>query len=148
MRPTYETAANRAEQAAIVARVAERWRVTPKSLPHSMTADYLFLRPPSPKPVAVAEIKARRYSLAELERLGGFFMSTRKWSGIVRYCEGTKTPFALIVSFAGDLRAAVFKPGEFPALPTRKDGRRDRGDRQDVEIVSLFPGELFSYTFD
>lgn len=144
-RPIYETAGHRADEARVMQIVAAKWNVETVKLRREDRLDFALRR--YGKIVAYAEIKCRKYTREELERYGGFFMSKHKWVTARDHCLVTSTPFALIISFAGEVRAAVFKPPEFPALVERTGGRWDRGDKQDVETVVLFPGALFTYTF-
>lgn len=90
------------------------------------------------------EIKVRRYTVEELDRMGGFFLSERKLLLIYATAKHMKVDFHLVVKTENCLLLLSLIDGKpWPKLERMTGGRFDRGDKKDVETMCLFPTTMF-----
>jgi len=129
VRPTYETEEQRGREQKVADFIAAKWKCSMHKLPVRYNLDYIAMR--SEIGVAFCEIKSRRFTLDEMDRMGGYFLSLGKWAAARDLCVSAKLPFLLAVETADGLWSRLFT--EFLPPPVILWGRKDRGDWQDME---------------
>ncbi len=133
-RPLYETPENLEREADVVRRLEARWQAEAIKLPISYKLDYVFVR--DGKEVrSFCEIKVRRYTWEEIDRMGGYMISLAKWTAAESFCTISGLPFIVAVSAAGEIRFASIRAFDHDGVV--HGGRADRGDWQDKEPMVL-----------
>ncbi len=134
-RPRYETSEDLEREVDVVRRLEERWKAEAIKLPTSYRLDYVFVR--DGKEVrSFCEVKVRRYSWEEIDRMGGYMISLAKWTAAEAFCSISGLPFILAVSAAREIRFASIRTFEHDGVV--HGGRADRADWQDKEPMVLF----------
>jgi hypothetical protein len=136
MRPIYETSEDRVEEARVMRDVQLVGRIGIRRIRKMFPVDYAILR--GPHVVAWAEIKARDYSLEELNYMGGLFLSAYKLGTIKAIELATGIKGVYIAGLTDGIYVARL-PEPNPRLPVGFGGRIDRDDPADVEPVCFVP---------
>jgi hypothetical protein len=146
-RPAYETPESLEREAGVVRRLEERWDASAIKPPTSYRLDYIFCREEAvvesldgrrvirSQAKAFCEIKVRRYTWEEIDRMGGYMISLAKWTAAEAFCSISGLPFILAVSAAGEIRFASIRTFEHEGVV--HGGRSDRADWQDKEPMVL-----------
>ena len=142
MRPLYETEADRTVEREAIEKLASAWGLDFAKMKISSVIDFALLD--GKKVVAVAEVKGRNYSSADIERFGGLILSAGKMLAAQGWVALLRVPFVLVVRLADGLFYMVIEPGgDWPELSVEMAGRKDRNDWQDIEPCCLIPMSLF-----
>lgn len=145
-RPLYETEANLSAEQRVADAVGAHLGRKPMKLPIRYGLDYALERDDGIV-TAFMEVKVRKYSMAEIDKMGGYMIGLGKWMDAERLCSLTVRPFILAVDAGGAVHYAVirdFKLGPLSGREVRFSGRADRNDWQDKEPVVLVPVEEFN----
>jgi hypothetical protein len=140
-RPTYENDLDRQREEELARLVAQRTGLRPAKLPVQYRVDFALYRQNAL--VAVAEMKYRDYTVEQLDRWGGYYVSLSKIMGAETICRMTDIPFYVVINFKGDIRVATIAY-PFPVVAAREGGRKDRGDWQDLEPVVCYMSRHFT----
>lgn len=138
-RPRYETDADLAREEAFSRIISERFKCTLQKLPIDMILDFVAIR--DGVAVGFVETKIRTTPVGAYDSL---LISVTKFQAADRLMKrhGLKSSLCVRWSDAwGFLDMATADRG-----PVSFGGRRDRGDRRDVEAVFLIPTSLFRIT--
>lgn len=142
MRPLYETESDRVVEREVISKLAEAWGLGYAKMKMSSVIDFALLD--GKKVVAVAEVKARNYSSADIERFGGLILSTGKVLAAKDWVSALWVPFILAIKLTDGIFYLVIEDEwDWPDMVIELAGRRDRGDLQDIEPCCLIPMELF-----
>jgi hypothetical protein len=139
LRPLYETAADLDNEASIATVLGLKWDCKFVKLPIRYHLDFVVTR--DDKAVAYAELKTRNYSMADIDKMGGYLMSIGKWSAAKQLCDASLLPFVLIVKTLDGLYRSSFT--EFIPDDVLVRGRTDRNDWQDIEPCVLLNTQRF-----
>jgi hypothetical protein len=145
MRPFHETERHRAEERAMVERVAEAWSCRIQKLPLAYCVDWALGSPRTRQTRAWVEAKDRStYDWDFYERHGGVFLSAMKWATTRGLSRATGVPFMFLVK-ARDGSLWYHRPDDWSHDGVQIDaGRTDRGDWQDVEPCILLRQARFA----
>lgn len=153
-RPIYETRHSRDVESAIAARVALSLMQSVRRMNPMYPVDYAVVCDAGMKLPAITgllECKARSYTFAELDAMGGIILSLHKWLFCKRVTTELRVPFHFAVQDSdNDLRVACWGMhvgADAPAWPFYRaywGGRLDRNDPVDLEPVIMIPVEAFS----
>lgn len=144
MRPLYETDKNRADEAAACEEflALQRPGLVAVKLPEQDNADYALYR--DDRLVGIIEIKCRsnrHNAYAE------YMLSRYKVDQLCRRSYAQNVPVAVVVKWADKIGFIdVHRFRDHAVLGT--GGRKDRGDRLDMEKVYKIPFGLFSFPAD
>jgi len=142
MRPIYESEADRILEREVISRLAAHWGLGYAKMKMSCVIDFALLD--GKRVVAVAEVKGRNYSSADIERFGGLILSTGKVLSAKDWVSALLVPFVLVVKLTdGVFYLSIRNNEDWPAMVIEMAWRRDRGDLQDIEPCCLFPMSLF-----
>lgn len=142
MRPTYESEEDRKQERQIADLLSVYWRCRFAKLKKACHVDFGLIR--EDKIVGLVEIKCRNYSLEEIDKMGGLFISALKYQAARQWCDTYKIGFAVIAKLSDGLYFWSTKKDEpFPVLKMEMGGRTDRGDWQDIEPCCLVPANEF-----
>lgn len=139
MRPLYETAADLDNEASIAKVLSLKWDCNFVKLPIRYHLDFVVTR--DDKAIAYAEFKTRNYSMADIDKMGGYLMSIGKWSAAKQLCDATQLPFILVVKTLDGVYRSSFT--EFKPDDVLVRGRTDRNDWQDIEPCVLLNTQRF-----
>ena len=139
MRPLYETAADLEGEVSVAKTLASLWNCEFVKLPLRYHLDFVVTR--NGRAVAYAELKTRNYSMADIDKMGGYLMSIGKWSAAKQLCDASLLPFVLIVKTLDGLYRSSFT--EFIPDDVLVRGRTDRNDWQDIEPCVLLNTKRF-----
>ena len=139
MRPLYETAADLMGEVSVAKTLASLWDCEFVKLPLRYHLDFVVTR--NGRAVAYAELKTRNYSMADIDKMGGYLMSIGKWSAAKQLCDASLLPFVLIVKTLDGLYRSSFT--EFIPDDVLVRGRTDRNDWQDIEPCVLLNTKRF-----
>ena len=139
MRPLYETTADLEGEASVSTTLASLWDCEFVKLPLRYHLDFVVTR--NGRAVAYAELKTRNYSMADIDKMGGYLMSIGKWSAAKQICDASLLPFVLIVKTLDGLYRSSFT--EFIPDDVLVRGRTDRNDWQDIEPCVLLNTKRF-----
>lgn len=143
-RPIYETQADLNNESAIISRLSSAWNTSFHKLPIRYHLDYAATK--NGKVVGYLEIKVRKYTMAQIDKWGGYMLSIGKLQAAKQMCEISSSSFCLVVQCTDGLYWMTIKDfSEFPVVIT---GRTDRGDAQDIEPCVLIPGARFTLMVD
>jgi hypothetical protein len=141
MRPTYESEADLAREGGVAAIIEGLWGCKLVKLPISYHLDFAATR--AAKCVAFCEVKTRNYSMQDIDKMGGYLLSLRKWIAARDLCLGSGVPFILVVKTLDGVYYAAFVTDFLPDdLLVR--GRKDRDDWQDIEPCVLLKVKRFT----
>lgn len=144
MRPLYETQSDLRNEAQVVSILSKSWNTTFHKLPIRYHLDYAATK--NGKVIGYVEIKVRKYTMAQIDKWGGYMLSIAKLQTAQELCRISKATFCLVVQCTDGLYWMTIKDfSEFPVVIT---GRTDRGDSQDVEPCVLIPGGRFTLMVD
>lgn len=139
-RPLYETQADLRNESAIISLLTKEWDAQFHKLPIRYHLDYAATK--HGRVVGYVEIKVRKYTMAQIDKWGGYMLSVGKLQAAKQLCEISNSSFCLVVQCTDGLYWLTIKDfAEFPVVIT---GRTDRGDSQDIEPCVLIPGARFS----
>ena len=139
MRPLYETSADLDNEDSISKMLSHHWNCEFVKLPLRYHLDFVVTR--NDKAVGFAEFKTRNYSMADINKMGGYLLSIGKWSAAKQLCEASQLPFALVVKTLDGLYCSTFT--EFKPDDVLVRGRTDRSDWQDIEPCVLLITQRF-----
>lgn len=139
MRPLYETTADLEGEVSVAKTLASLWNCEFVKLPLRYHLDFVVTR--NGRAVAYAELKTRNYSMADIDKMGGYLMSIGKWSAAKQLCDASLLPFVLIVKTLDGLYRSSFT--EFIPDDVLVRGRTDRNDWQDIEPCVLLNTKRF-----
>jgi len=139
VRPLYETTADLEGEASVATTLASIWNCEFVKLPLRYHLDFVVTR--NGRAVAYAELKTRNYSMADIDKMGGYLMSIGKWSAAKQICDASLLPFVLIVKTLDGLYRSSFT--EFIPDDVLVRGRTDRNDWQDIEPCVLLNTKRF-----
>ncbi|MFN7323059.1 MAG: hypothetical protein ACK5SP_02180 [bacterium] len=142
MRPRYETKDDLDREQHVAAILEQEWRCRLEKLPIRYHLDYVITQ--DGKAVAFCEIKTRRYSMEQIDKMGGYLMSIGKWTSAMALSDSSGLPFILTAVTTCGVWYAVFRSGEFDADDVLVRGRTDRNDWQDVEPCVLLYSSRFT----
>ena len=141
MRPTYESEEDLEREGGVAAIIEKLWDCKLAKLPISYHLDFAVTR--AAKCVAFCEVKTRNYSMQDIDKMGGYLLSLKKWTAARDLCLGSKVPFILVVKTLDGVYYAAFSTDFLPDdLLVR--GRKDRGDWQDIEPCVLLHTKRFT----
>lgn len=145
MRPLYEADRHRAEERAMVERVAEAWHCRIQKLPLAYCVDWAIGSPRTRLTRAWIEAKDRsRYDWHFFERAGGVLLSAHKWATMRALAEATGVPCVFLLKVR-DGSLWYHRPRDWSHDGVQIDGgRTDRGDWQDVEPCILLRQARFA----
>lgn len=126
MRPRYETERDRTGEERVALLAASVWRCEARRLPRAYPLDYAFFRN---QLKAWVEIKRRTIASHESPFI---ILSAHKWDAGLAMAERFGVAFVLLVEFVDGVFYYVVQDTR-PQL--RFNGRKDRGDWQDMEPV-------------
>jgi hypothetical protein len=135
----YETAADLDNEASIAKVLSLKWDCNFVKLPIRYHLDFVVTR--DDKAIAYAEFKTRNYSMADIDKMGGYLMSIGKWSAAKQLCDATQLPFILVVKTLDGVYRSSFT--EFKPDDVLVRGRTDRNDWQDIEPCVLLNTQRF-----
>lgn len=140
-RPLYESPQDVENERRVADKIAVAWNCTVSRLKRAYPVDYAIFT--ESKCRAFAELKCRRYTMAQLDSMGGFMLSMHKWAEARSLCNAAGVPFVVIVE---DADGAVWwhRTTTFGNDGIVLGGRTDRGDDQDVEPVILLKASRFT----
>ena len=139
MRPIYETTKDLSNESDVANMLSRRWDCNFVKLPIRYHLDFVLTR--GDKAVAYAELKTRNYSMADIDKMGGYLMSIGKWSAAKQLSQASLLPFILIVRTLDGLYRSSFT--EFIPDDVLVRGRTDRNDWQDIEPCVLLNTQRF-----
>lgn len=139
MRPLYETSVDLDNEDSIAKMLSHHWNCEFVKLPLRYHLDFVVTR--NDKAVGFAEFKTRNYSMADINKMGGYLLSIGKWSAAKQLCEASQLPFALVVKTLDGLYCSTFT--EFKPDDVLVRGRTDRSDWQDIEPCVLLNTQRF-----
>ena len=139
MRPLYETTADLEGEVSVAKTLAPLWNCEFVKLPLRYHLDFVVTR--NGRAIAYAELKTRNYSMADIDKMGGYLMSIGKWSAAKQLCDASLLPFVLIVKTLDGLYRSSFT--EFIPDDVLVRGRTDRNDWQDIEPCVLLNTKRF-----
>ena len=140
MRPLYESQSDLRNEAQVISTLTKAWSAQFHKLPIRYHLDYAVTK--DGRVVAYVEVKIRRYSMAQIDKWGGYMLSVAKLQTAQELCRISNAVFCLVVQCTDGLYWMTIKDfSEFPVVIT---GRTDRGDSQDVEPCVLIPGRRFT----
>lgn len=142
MRPFYESEADRTVELEAIEKIASAWGLGFAKMKTSNVIDFALLN--GKRVVAVAEVKGRNYSSADIERFGELILSAGKMLSAQGWVALLRVPFVLVVKLTDGLFYMVIEPeSDWPELSVEMAGRKDRNDWQDIEPCCLIPMSLF-----
>lgn len=142
MRPFYESETDRTVEREVIEKIASAWGLGFAKMKTSSVIDFALLN--GKKVVAVAEVKSRNYSSADIERFGGLILSAGKMLSAQGWVALLRVPFVLVVKLTDGLFYMVVEPeGDWPEWAVEMAGRKDRDDWQDIEPCCIIPMSLF-----
>ncbi len=142
MRPLYESEADRTVEREVIEKMASMWGLGFAKMKISNVIDFALLD--GKKVVAIAEVKSRNYSSADIERFGGLILSAGKMMAAQSWVVLLRVPFVLVVKLKDGLFYMVLESdGDWPEWTVEMAGRKDRNDWQDIEPCCLIPMNLF-----
>ena len=139
MRPLYETEQDRSNEAKVAGEISKIWGCHVRKLDQTNNADYAVEK--NGFVVGLLEIKCRKYSFDQLQKLGGLFISMKKIDRIMKVCAREDLWFTLAISLPDGIYAMSAK--EWPYFEVVRAGRRDRNDPADIEQCYLIPMDYF-----
>jgi hypothetical protein len=139
VRPIYETTKDLSNESDVANMLSRRWDCNFVKLPIRYHLDFVLTR--GDKAVAYAELKTRNYSMADIDKMGGYLMSIGKWSAAKQLSQASLLPFILIVRTLDGLYRSSFT--EFIPDDVLVRGRTDRNDWQDIEPCVLLNTQRF-----
>ena len=139
MRPLYESDQDRSNEAKVAGEISKIWGCHVRKLDPTNSADYAVEHNGSV--VALLEIKCRKYSFDQLQKLGGLFISRQKIDRVMGVCAGEGLWFTLAISLPDGIYALSAK--EWPSFEIVRAGRTDRNDPADIEQCYLIPMNYF-----
>ena len=93
--------------------------------------------------VAFCEVKVRKYSMEDIDSMGGYKISLAKWMAGMQMLKETGHPFVILVGATdGIFQKTVKHPPKLP-LNIAVWGRDDRGDNQDFEPCVIIDAKEF-----
>jgi hypothetical protein len=140
LRPLYETQKNLNVERDVATLLEDKWKCSVVKMPIKYGLDFTLTR--NGEITAFCEIKCRNYNLNQLDRMGGYFISLGKFISAKTLVEFTKLPFFLVLKTTDGIWYRKFT--EFDGLKFVVNGRKDRGDWQDVEPMVLLETKLFN----
>lgn len=139
-RPHYETKEQQEERHAIMMALVSLAGVT--HVHDASPANYEVQT--ADRRVAQVEGKTSTYSMEQLDRMGGIFLSHAKWQRICTYCQYRDRAFWIVVRASGKLWRYIvpsFEGDQHYGL--KLGGRTDRNDPRDMEDVVMFKRARF-----
>lgn len=140
-RPLYETKANLDQELSVASVIARKWQCVPVKLPMKYSVDFALVRNKQIK--SFCEMKARNYTLSELDGMGGVMLSFDKWMNAKNICRSANVPFIFILQTVDKKIWYSVYSDEFVRMPTFYLGRTDRNDKQDLEACVLLDVKQF-----
>jgi hypothetical protein len=135
----YETTKDLSNESDVANMLGRKWNCDFVKLPIRYHLDFVLTR--GDKAVAYAELKTRNYSMADIDKMGGYLMSIGKWSAAKQLSQASLLPFILIVKTLDGLYRSSFT--EFVPDNVLVRGRTDRNDWQDIEPCVLLNTQRF-----
>ena len=140
MRPLYESQSDLRNEAQVISILTQEWSAQFHKLPIRYHLDYAVTK--DGRVVAYVEVKVRRYSMAQIDKWGGYMLSVAKLQTAQELCRISNAVFCLVVQCTDGLYWMTIK--DYSAFPVVITGRSDRGDSQDIEPCVLIPGSRFT----
>jgi len=144
MRPIYEREGDRKREEFVADCVAAHWKVTLTRNEELASSDYL-LSTQAGTTFSLLEIKCRYgYSWTELNFRGTYLLSKHKWDDNTKIAEENKWSFSLAVA---DKHREIWMASwraPFPVWDVYEGGRKDRGDKKDIEPCVWIPTDEFT----
>ena len=143
-RPFYETSKDRAEELIAAKKIAAYFLFDIVQLKPACHADFGIIK--SGKVIGVMEVKRRKYTYDQMERMGGLMISAVKMQSLMNW----KSSFGLGIMVGLQLSDGIyaFMVSRKDDLPMKSEirimGRTDRGDDQDMEPCVLLPMSEFT----
>ena len=145
MRPLFETERHRAEERAMVERLAAAWQCHAHKLPLAYSVDWALGTRRTRRTRAWIEAKDRsKYDWAFFERAGGVLLSAQKWASMRALADATQVSSVFLIKVK-DGSLWYHRPDDWSHDGVLVDaGRTDRGDWQDVEPCVLLRQARFA----
>lgn len=134
MRPLYESDNDLQNEKQIIKLLSHKWGCSFYKLPIRYHLDYAATR--NKEVVAYVEVKARNYSMQQIDSMGGYMLSVGK----IVAAKNMWLPSIVVVKLIDGIYQCRIDEGLFPVHIM---GRTDRGDNQDVEPCVLIPSTKF-----
>lgn len=128
MRPAYETAQDRSKEREVADTLQQLWHCEFVKTPRFYLFDYVIMRDSAA--VAFCEIKCRS------KRYDTLMLSLHKWTAGIQLSQMTGLPFVVVASVPEGIYWHEVKARPSSIIV---NGRRDRGDPDDVEPCVLLP---------
>lgn len=138
-RPEYETEADRQIENDVSQIVSKAWNCKLTKLPVKYHLDYAVVR--NEVIIGFLELKSRNYTMAQLDRMGGFFVSLDKFMSAQRLNKATGLPSIIMIKALDGIYYASFHNAKIKSV--KMEGRKDRKDWQDVEPCVLLATDQF-----
>ena len=142
MRPVYETADDREREEMVANAVSAHFRVDLEREDKLASNDYRLVK--DGKVFALLEVKFRRgYNWTDLRFMGSYMLSFEKWWALWKLCQSNDLALCLAVSDKlSEIWASTWR-GSIPLYDVSDGGRRDRGDKKDIEPCVFIPIDEF-----
>lgn len=135
----HETELDRQKEAKVGEVIEAHFRCKLFPAPRNYKIDFLAVR--NKRLVAFVEVKNRNYTMAEIERMGGYLVALQKWTHAKAVHDVTGLKFVLAIGAQDGVWVAAIS--DFFVENLVYGGRTDRGDWQDMEPCVLVPVSRF-----
>ena len=129
MRKMYESEQDLMNEQSVIEKLSHLWSCEFIKLPIRYGVDFASVR--NDYVVGFCEIKCRNYSMSQIDSMGGYMISSGKWSSAKLLSESTGIPFVLVVKANEAIWS--YKIDDFTPSKVLLKGRKDRDDWQDME---------------
>lgn len=141
MRPIYETSEDRHAEALIMRDVQREHGIGIRRIRKMFPVDYAVMQ--GPYVTKWVEIKARNYSLEELNEGGGLYLSALKVANIYALEQATGILTCVVAGLTDGIYVADVPRPEIAPLSIVFGGRVDRDDPADVEPCVCIPAHAW-----
>ena len=137
MRPTYETPADRDNQAEVITAYCDRFGWGWIDVRHADRVDYVC----TDKSGVIREVVEVKCRTNPSDQYGTYMLSSEKYTALLEYKREFSVEASLLVRFTDGI-FRTYLPA--PHVRIGVNGRRDRGDPADIEIVAYIPMGAFT----
>jgi len=138
-RPYYETNKDLDTEKQVSKVLSEAWNCKLVKMPVKYHLDYAMIRGESI--VGFSELKSPKYSLAQFNGWGGFFISLDKFMSAQKLNASTGLPCMIILNATDGIWYTTFHDAKINEFKVK--GRQDRGDWQDMEPCVILDTDQF-----
>ena len=130
MRPMYETQGDLNKEEALVDKLEKAWSCYFHKLPIKYNLDYIIFK--NNEPIALVEIRIRSKDMDYYDALGGCMMDLHKWVAAKDFSAVSGFPFLFVAQTSDGVWHTTIN--DFTKHSgVIYTGRKDRGDKNDVE---------------